>query len=373
VERCEPIPATSPPAAASDVDVVVVGAGQAGLAAGFHLTRRTSLSHVLLDADPDPGGAWRHVWPSLRAFSPAAYSSLPGWPMPPTAGYPTRDEVVAYLSAYADRYALPVRRPVRVTAVQRCGSRLLVTTDSGTWSARAVISATGTWTRPFWPHHPGQGTSAGRQLHAADHDGPASFARRRVAVVGGGNSAAQIVTDLHPAAETTWYVRRPPRLLPDDVDGRALFDLATARWRARQAGEPDPGGVGGLGDIVVTEPVRAARDRGALTPQPMFTRLTAGGVVGPDGRERRPDAVIRCTGFRPVLDHLRPLGLRAPSGLIPVAGTRAAAEPRLWPVGYGDWTGDASATLAGVGRTARDTVTELAGVLGPRVRSRAGT
>ncbi|MGY1914238.1 ArsO family NAD(P)H-dependent flavin-containing monooxygenase [Blastococcus sp. SYSU DS0973] len=366
-------PACPPATAPSDVDVVVIGAGQAGLATGFYLTRRTSLSFVLLDADPDPGAAWRHMWASLRAFSPAGYSSLPGWPMPPTDGYPTRDEVVAYLRAYADRYALPVRRPVRVTAVQRSGSRLLVTTDAGTWSARAVVSATGTWTRPFWPHSPGQGTFTGQQLHAADYVHPAPFAGQRVGVVGGGNSAAQIVADLHPVADPTWYVRRPPRFLPDDVDGRALFDLATARWRARQAGQPDPGGVGGLGDIVVTGPVQAARDRGALTPQPMFTRLTAGGVVGADGREHPFDAVIWCTGFRPALAHLRPLGLREPSGLIAVAGTRAVGEPRLWLVGYGDWTGDASATLVGVGRTARDTATELAGALGHRPQSGDGS
>jgi cation diffusion facilitator CzcD-associated flavoprotein CzcO len=96
-------------------------------------------------------------------------------------------------------------------------------------------------------------------LHAADYRTPTPFEGLRVGVVGGGNSAAQIVADLHPGADTVWFVRDPPRFLPDDVDGRALFDLATARWRARQAGAPDPGGIGGLGDIVVTEAVRGPR------------------------------------------------------------------------------------------------------------------
>lgn len=346
-----------------ELDVLVIGAGQAGLATGFYLARRTAARFALLDADPSPGGAWPHMWRSLHAFSPATYSSLPGWPMPPTAGYPTRDQVVDYLTAYQRRYRLPVHRPVRVTAVDRALDRLLIATDAGEWSARAVVSATGTWTRPFWPSYPGQHAFAGPQLHAADYRDPAPFAGQRVAVVGGGNSAAQIVADLHPAADPVWFVRRPPRFLPDDVDGRALFDLATARWRARQAGRPDPGGVGGLGDIVMTPPVRAARDRAALRPLPMFTRLTPTGAAGPGHTEHRLDAVIWCTGFRPALDHLRPLRLRDHTGRIAVHRTRATAESRLWLVGYGDWTGDASATLVGVGRTARDTAAEIAAFL----------
>lgn len=348
---------------ARDVDVVVIGGGQAGLATGFYLARRTAARFVLLDADPAPGGAWRHMWSSLHAFSPAAYSSLPGWPMPPTAGYPTRRQVTDYLAAYEHRYRLPVHRPTRVTAVHRTRDRLRIVTDAGQWTARAVVSATGTWTRPFWPRYPGQQTFAGRQLHAADYRNPAPFAGQRVAVVGGGNSAAQIVADLHPTVDAAWFVRRPPRFLPDDVDGRALFDLATARWRARQAGQPDPGGVGGLGDIVATPAVRAAHDRGALRPHPMFTRLTPAAAAGPGQLEHPLDTIIWCTGFRPAIDHLRPLHLRDHAGRIPTVGTMAVGEPRLWLVGYGDWTGDASATLVGVGRTARDTADQIASTL----------
>ncbi|HEX8385893.1 MAG TPA: FAD-dependent oxidoreductase, partial [Rubricoccaceae bacterium] len=116
-------------------DVVVVGAGQAGLAVAYGL-RRTGRSFVLLDDQPGPGGAWRHAWDSLRLFSPARFSSLPGVLM---AGgpddYPTRDETVAYLAAYEARYALPVERPVRVHAVERAdgdpAGRLVVRTDRG--------------------------------------------------------------------------------------------------------------------------------------------------------------------------------------------------------------------------------------------------
>src|SRR5687768_9975811 len=101
------------------VDVVVIGARQAGLAVAYYL-RRTDRLHVLLDASPSPGGAWLHTWPSLRLFSPAEASALPGWLMPSTInGYPTRGHVVDYLTRYEQRYELPVRRPVRVQAVRR--------------------------------------------------------------------------------------------------------------------------------------------------------------------------------------------------------------------------------------------------------------
>jgi NAD(P)-binding Rossmann-like domain len=98
------------------MDVAVIGGGQAALAAGFFL-RRTGLSFALLDDEPAPGGAWQHGWPSLRLFSPARWSSLPGWIMPEgTDRYPSRDETLAYLAACESRYALPVKRPVRVLA-----------------------------------------------------------------------------------------------------------------------------------------------------------------------------------------------------------------------------------------------------------------
>ncbi|THA85963.1 NAD(P)/FAD-dependent oxidoreductase [Streptomyces sp. LRa12] len=215
-------------------DVVVIGGGQAGLAAGYHL-RRQGLDFVVLDARATPGGAWRHAWDSLHLFSPAAFSSLPGRLMPAQPGeeYPEAGHVVAYLSDYEKRYGLPVRRPVQVTGVHDEGRLLRVETDSGTWHARAVISATGTWWRPFLPAVPGRGDFAGRQLHTVSYRGPQDFAGRRVIVVGGGNSGAQIAADLAYDTELTWVTRRPPRYLADDIDGRALFDAATALPHSR--------------------------------------------------------------------------------------------------------------------------------------------
>lgn len=376
-----------------DVDVLVVGGGQSGLAVAYHLHRaarrrerdgRAPLRFVVLDRRDEPGGAWQDGWPSLELFSPAAHSSLPGWPMPlaPGPGNPSARHVEAYLAAYEQRYALPVRRPVRVDRVEEEAAgagadagegarRLLVRTDAGTWRARAVVSATGTWDQPFVPAVPGAASYAGRQLHTAGYRGPDDLAGKVVLVVGGGNSGAQVAADLLPvAARVHWATLRPPRYLPDDVDGRALFETATRAVQDRAAGRPAQG-VASLGDIVAVPAVRAARDAGLLVAEPMVERLTPRGARWPDGREERLEAVVWATGFRPALRHLRHLGLPLcdgrPATVAPEGSphaVRAAADDRLWFVGYGDWAGAASATLVGVNRPARDAVAAIDRQLG---------
>jgi putative flavoprotein involved in K+ transport len=365
------------PAGVHEVAVVVVGGGQAGLATAFYL-RRAGLvpgrDFLIVDAATRPGGAWPRMWDGLRLFSPATFSSLPGWMMPPwddaTRGFPPRDHVVDYLTQYEERYDLQVLRPHRVTSVRRADAdpngRLTVAADGLTLAARGVVSATGTWERPFWPSYPGMGEFAGRQLHAVDYRVPEEFAGQRVVVVGGGNSAAQVLAEVSTVAEATWVTTRPPRFLADDVDGRVLFATARARIKALEEGR-DHAGVAGLGDIVMVASVKDARERGVLRAEPMFTRLTADGVAWADGTTRAFDAVIWCTGFRPALRHLRPLGLRTHEGRVRVggkSGTQAVGEPRLHLVGYGDWTGPASATLAGVGASAKSTASAMALLLG---------
>jgi len=345
-------------------DVVIIGGGQAGLAVAYFL-RRTPLSFVILDAQEEPGGAWRHGWNSLRLFSPATWSSLPGWLMPPAQdGYPSRDHVIDYLKHYEQRYEFPMVRPVQVTRVERTESGMRVHAPDRQWDARVVVSATGTWSNPYIPEYPGASMFTGQQVHSADYVEASPFAGKKVLVVGGGNSGAQILAEVSKIAETTWITPVEPLFLPDDVDGRVLFERATERWKAQQEGHVIDQPVGGLGDIVMVPPVVEARERNVLQSVRPFERFTRNGVIWTDGRESAVDVVIWCTGFRPALQHLEALGVLNNEGRVAVEGTRSIQEPRLWLVGYGEWTGSASATLIGVTRTARSTANEIAAFLG---------
>lgn len=339
------------------LDVLVIGGGQAGLATAYYL-RRTGLKYMVLDAGEQPGGAWNHGWDSLRLFSPSSWSSLPGWPMPPKLGvdYPTRDDVVEYLGAYERRYQFPLERPVEALALNAIVGGLEVVTNRGPRRAKMVVSATGTWSHPFVPEYPGLSQFAGLQMHSAHYRSPEAFAGKRVLVVGGGNSGAQIMAEVSLVADATWVTTDEPLFLPDDVDGRVLFQRATDRWKAQMEGRAVDAPIGGLGDIVVIPSVRAARARGVLNSRRPFTAIHTHGVTWPDGQEERIDAVIWCTGFRPALNHLRSLDVVDPDGRVAVENNRSVRQPQLWLMGYGDWTGAASATIVGVTRTARKMV-----------------
>ncbi|MES2043550.1 MAG: ArsO family NAD(P)H-dependent flavin-containing monooxygenase [Pseudomonadota bacterium] len=343
-------------------DIVIIGGGQMGLSLGYYL-RRAGADFLILDAEEGPGGAWRHGWDSLRLFSPAGYSSLPGWLMPPPAhkGYPTRDDVVDYLRRYEARYEFPLRRPVRVESVERTGDHLEVVTNNGRFAALAVVSATGTWSHPYIPEIEGRDAFKGVQVHSAHYVRPDDYSGQTVLVVGGGNSGAQIVAELAPVARTLWVTTQDPLFLPDDVDGRVLFERAVARMKAGPSDTP----VGGIGDIVMVPPVKEARRRGDLGSVRPFERMTTTGVIWPDGSEMNVDAIIWCTGFRPALDHLTALGVVEENGRVWVDGQRSIKEPRLWLAGYGDWSGPGSATLMGAARTARELAARITAEVPP--------
>jgi cation diffusion facilitator CzcD-associated flavoprotein CzcO len=356
--------------AALSADVVVIGAGQAGLSAAYHLRRRgyrsaleaDTRSFVVLDGEEGPGGAWRHRWDSLRMATVNGIHDLPGMEQdPPDQCEPSNAALPRYFAQYEERFDLPVVRPVRVEAVERADGDprgpLRVRTDRGSWLARAVVNATGTWRRPYWPSYPGQGTFTGRQLHTVDYVSAEEFRGRHVVVVGGGISAVQLLDEISQVTTTTWVTRREPvwREGPfGPEEGRRAVALVEDRVRA---GLP-PRSVVSVTGLLWTPALRAAARRGALDRRPMFERIVPDGVRWADGTEQGADVILWATGFRPEIGHLAPLRLRGPGGGIVMDGTRVADEPRVHLVGYGP-----SSSTVGANRAGRDAVRKIDALL----------
>ncbi|MDN4481993.1 FAD-dependent oxidoreductase [Demequina lignilytica] len=357
--------------------VVVIGAGQAGLAVAYHLRRRGLTPGddlLVLDANPGAGGAWRHRWPGLTLGGTHRLHDLPG--MTDTGltfteadpHRPARELVAEYYGAYEDHHDLRVVRPARVTAVRRDGDGYLVECAPGSpvtaVRARVVVSATGTWNRPRLPLVDGREEFSGLQITTAEYTDPAPFVGLRVAVVGGGTSALTFLDEVGDVAQDLhWYTRRVP-LFHDEEE-----ELTAERGRiavgiqdeAARAGRPLPSIVAVTG-LPRSPLVRRLEGKDRLRREPMFASLDATGAVTADGEHVDLDAIIWATGFRPDLTHLQPLGVVNEVGGIVVEDGRVPEEPGLFLAGYGP-----QASTISSNRAARVTALTIARLLaGPQ-------
>ncbi|MFD4367109.1 NAD(P)-binding domain-containing protein [Rhodococcus sp. NPDC058521] len=365
----------------TDVDIVVIGAGQAGLSAAYHLRRFVTAREsgfVVLDHAPAPGGAWQFRWPSLTLSTVNRVHDLPGLSFADTAGVEGSETetvlasaaVPQYYATYEKKFDLPVRRPVHTRVVCDRGERLRVETDQGVYEARGLVNATGTWERPFIPFVRGADSFTGRQLHTKDYRTAAEFDGEHVLVVGGGISAVQLLDEISQVTRTTWVTRREPVFREGPFtsqDGRDAVALVEDRVRR---GLP-PGSVVSVTGLALTPAIRAARERGVMKRLPMFDEIVPNGVRWADGSTRDVDVILWCTGFRSSLDHLAPLRLRGPGGGITMTGrlaTQVASDPRIHLVGYGP-----SASTIGANRAGRAATHELLEHLGIRRRATPGT
>ncbi|RLV57152.1 NAD(P)/FAD-dependent oxidoreductase [Aeromicrobium phragmitis] len=327
-------------------DSTVIGGGQAGLSASYHLKRR-GVEHLVLDANADPGGAWQHRWPSLSMHDVHGVADLPG--LERAEGDDTvaaREAVPAYFATYEQTFDLPIVRPVEVGEVTDDDGILVVRAGERTWRTRTLVNATGTWTRPFIPYYPGIETFAGRQLHTVDFTRPEDFRGQRVLVVGGGQSAVQFLGQLAPVTDTVWVTRHEPRWRTEEFTpeaGRAAVALVEDRVRQ---GLP-PRSVVSVTGLLLRPQEEEARRLGAYERRPMFSRIEPDGVRWTDGTFEQVDAILWATGFRHAIDHLAPLRLRSPRGGIQLDGTTAVADPRVQLVGYGPSASTIGANRAG--------------------------
>jgi putative flavoprotein involved in K+ transport len=345
-------------------DVVIVGGGQSGLAAAY-AAWAAGLRPVVLEAGAEPVGSWPHYYDSLTLFSPARFSALPGRPFPGDGErYPARDEVVAYLRAYAADLDADIRCGQRVEAVDRDeGGRLIARTATGLEvEAGMVIAATGGFRRPHRPALAGLERFTGAVLHSSQYRSPSAFAGGRVVVVGAGNSAVQIAADLASVARVSLATRAPLRFKPQRPLGRDLhwwlvrsgLDSASiGRWLDRGTSVVDDGRY------------RAALRSGNPDRRPMFSRLDGDSVRWSHGTCEHVDAVILATGYRPGLDYLAAIGaLDSDDRPLHRRGI-STTVPGLGYVGLPHQRSIASATLRGAGPDAEHVIATLVAAARP--------
>ena len=332
------------------LDSIVIGAGQAGLSASYHL-KRLGLRHVVLDANEAPGGAWQHRWDALTMRDVHGVAELPDAMAPKLNLRRANVAVPESFADYEKEHGLPIIRPVNVTSVSDDSGTLLVHAGQDIWRTHTLINATGTWTRPFRPHYPGVETFIGEQFHTVAYPGPEYFRGKRVLVVGGGASAVQFLGALRPITDTLWVTRTEPNWREDTFDSDEARIAAVALVEQRVAQGLPPQSVVSVTGLALRAQEQEAKDLGAYERHPMFTTVEADGVRWADGRFERVDVILWATGFRPVIAHLAPLKLRSDHGGIQLdragKGTEAVKDPRVQLVGYGPSASTIGANRAG--------------------------
>jgi len=342
-----------------DIDVAIVGGGQSGL-----VTVRAALlagvRPVLLEKGAEPLGSWPLYFDSLTLFSPARYAALPGRAMTGDPDrYPRRAELVGYLREYAAALDADIRTGWRVDDVASGsdGGFVLTAADGRQLRTGAVVAATGRFGHPRRLELPGADRFTGRLLHTADYQGPTPFGDERVVVVGGGNSAVQIATELAAVARVTIATRRRIRWAPQHLLGRDMH-----WWLGRSRLDLAP--IGPLLGARTTPVIDDGRYRAALRSgnpdvRELPFRLDVDLLRWADGSSERVNTVILATGFAPDLGYLDGLALPGADGRPRHRRGISTTVRGLGYVGLELQRSISSATLRGVGRDAEYVIDRL--------------
>ena len=282
-----------------DIDTLVVGGGQAGLAAGYYLSR-AGLPFLVIDAGERIGNSWRTRWDSLELFTVGRYSALPGLRFP---GDPERfagkDDVADYLEGYAKHFALPVQLGTRTTRLQEAGGRYSVETAGGrTYEAANVVIATGAYQRPYVPEVADRLEATVTQIHSSGYRNPGQVPSGEVLVVGGANSGVQIAQELSRTRKVRLAVGTKPPRFPRRILGRSLHwwgdHLGIIRAPLGRVRRSKRGG-----DLLIGTSYRQLEREHGVELLARVTGVEGRSVLCADGREVKPEAVIWATGFRP--------------------------------------------------------------------------
>jgi putative flavoprotein involved in K+ transport len=280
-------------------DVVVIGAGQAGLAMGYYLSRR-GLRFLIVDAADSVGAAWRERWDSLVLFTPRRYNGLPGLPFPGDGdGYPTRDEVIAYLEQYAETFGLPIELSSRVQRLTRDDGTLVLDVNGSSIAADQVVVASGPFQVPRVPELAAQLAPEVVQMHSTSYRNPDGLPRGVILVVGGGNTGFQVAKELSATREVYLSVGSRQTPLPQKILGRDLFWWLTKTRLLSTTVESRLGGRLQHRETLIGSSPRELERRYGVQLRPRAVRASGRKVVFADGRELEVDAVIWATGYRP--------------------------------------------------------------------------
>jgi putative flavoprotein involved in K+ transport len=341
-------------------DSIVIGGGQAGLAAGYYL-QKNELRFLILEANGQAVGSWPKYYDSLKLFSPARFSSLPGMKFPGAGDhYPLRDEVIRYLQEYAQKFRLPIKTNQRVESVEKTGETFTIRTVSGDrYESKTIINATGAFQHPYMPVIKGQEEFRGTILHSSEYRNPTPFVNQRVVVVGAGNSAVQIAVELAEVSKTSLAVLRPVKFVKQRILGRDLHFWIRALgfdtfpfWRFG-------GFVPRSRSVIDLGNYKACLAAGKPDQRSMFSSFHADGVIWKNGVKERVDTVIFATGYRPYPVHLKNIGALDSEGIPLQAAGISTMVPGLYYVGLEGQRSFASATLRGVGPDAKFVVRKL--------------
>lgn len=287
-------------------DAVVIGSGQAGLAAGYYL-RAGGKRIVILESNPRVGDNWRSRWDSLHLFTPARHDGLPGWRFPaPGWSFPSKDEMGDYLQAYAQRFSLPVEVDMRVHDVHARDGHFVVSAEGRTFEADNVVVATGGFEAPFVPPFAGELDESIVQLHSTGYRNQTQLQPGGVLVVGAGNSGAEVAIE-SAASHSTWLSGRHPGHIPFRIEGtasRLVLERLVLRFvfhRVLTTGTPMgrrmKSKLTAEGSPLIRLKPKDIETAGVETV-PRVAGARDGLPVLDDGRVMEVTNVVWCTGFR---------------------------------------------------------------------------
>jgi putative flavoprotein involved in K+ transport len=279
-------------------DIVVIGAGQAGLAIGYFL--KQGRTFVIVEAADSIGSAWRDRWESLRLFTPRRYSGLPNLPFPgDPEGYPDRAEVIAYLERYAETFELPVELKSPVRRLTRENGQFVLEVVGRQITAEQVVVATGPFQKPFIPEVASRLEADVFQAHSTGYRKPSDVPEGTVLVVGGGNTGFQVAEELSSTRRVVLAIGSRQTPLPQRLLGRDLFWWLTESRLFNTTVESRLGRKLRTRETLIGSSPRKLRRRYGVELKPRVVDAEGRTVRFEDGSELEVDAVIWATGYRP--------------------------------------------------------------------------